>query len=198
MGIATRTFQKTSSRHPFLFTARWLKKIGYGKDSNPLFCRSDLEDLLVKLATVVGKDGKLNKKSSYAEKLALCLAKQGHEAEAMELFLGIMDGKKKVLLIHDPPQLGRYYSSETANTPGKLGYFGVCRFAELCVRQNQKNLAKRLFLEIVERTPTMCAPMTLIDTRANALESLQELGVKRLRSGMSIAEELQATYVHRM
>ena len=198
MGIATRTSKKASSQHPFLFTDQWLKKIGYGKDSNPLFCRSDLGDLLAKLATVVGKDGKLNKEGPYSEKLALCLAKQGHEAEAMELFLGIMGGKRRVLLIHSPLQFGRYVSSETADTPGKLGYFGVCRFAELCVRQNQRDLAKRLFLEIVERTPTMCAPMTLIDTRANALESLQELGVKRLRSGISIAEELQATYIHRM
>ncbi len=181
----------SAALHPFIFTSDWLEKIGYGTESDLYFCNGDFVSDLKILATIIRKDGKLNSKSPYAEKFAICLAQQGHDAEAIQLFLAIVDGKENVLLVHEPPELGRFQSSETADRPGFLGYIGVRQFAESALRQGKKDLAKSLFQEIVDRLAGSHSPLTLTDTRIHALEWLKELGVKELSSGASLAQELR-------
>ena len=188
--------------HPFIFTAQWLRMVSNkeyrpGPNGGPVF--EDIlnpDSYLVRLAKVVKRDGSLNGKSIHAERFAICLGEQGNNVMALELFLAIADGEKNVLLIHDPPQNGAYYSSEVADTPGKLGYEGVYRFATLAIKCNEEKLARQLFLEIVEKIPTKCYPVRLQDIRMSALESLKRLGIKTLSSGVSLADELRTTEIN--
>ena len=73
---------------------------------------------------------------------------------------------------------------------------GVYRFGVLAFVSDQKELAQRLFLEIVNKIPTVCYPVRLQSLRVLSLLMLNKMGVAILASGKSIEDELIAAVSH--
>ncbi|TSC71004.1 MAG: hypothetical protein G01um101449_218 [Parcubacteria group bacterium Gr01-1014_49] len=165
---------------------------GAPRFSTPLY----MAEYLAKLATVFKEDGSYNGESLVAERVALCLKHQKNNEEAWKVFLAILDGKEQVLLIQDPPEDGWCVSPEVAEVPGKLGYEGTYQFGELAFEFGRKDLAEKLFREIVERIPTDCFPIRLQHIRVWALERLKELGIT-IVSGSPLELELEAAKANR-
>lgn len=193
--------------HPLIVAARWLRLVGNqdyrtGTGGAPIFetC-SQPDKYLERLATVVAKDGTLNGKSRYAERLAMCLANNRNSVEAARLFEAIVEGEEDILYLlepkeDEPPIRSAYVAEAVADRPGKLGYEGIYRFATLAMAGGQMDLAKRLFLEIVEKVPTECYPIRLQDIRVASLRALDGLKVKRLTSGVHVSAELKLAEAH--
>ena len=177
--------------HPFELSAAWLEKVA-GTNLEMLLAG----ELLLQLSKVVRPDGSFNGFSRYAEKVAIRLVENKRDDEGLELFMTIVDVKKnnRILLVHRKRDM--YVSEETADTHGQLGYQGVLRFGQVAMRHEEQWLAKKLFLELVERIPTICFPITLSDARLKALEHLTTLGMKTLSSGVPITEELETARHH--
>lgn len=187
---ARKSRQAVVEEHPFIVTAHWLKEVGHiGTVESTQTSMFFLEDFLEKFAMVVRSDGTLNGRSPFAEEVAVRLAKHGDPFTALVLFLRIADPSKRVLFMNPPGD--RYPSTEIAGKQGKLGYLGLEAFAEVALKCGRKNIAKQLCLELVERVPAGCSPMTLIDTRIRALQLLEKIGVKTLSRGVTIAEEIE-------
>ncbi len=184
----------------YLIVMEWFRKIkrkeyDSGTGGAPVFSSpDDLDSYLKILATVVKADGSFNGKSKHAERLAVCLQESGNISDAFSLFQEIIGDKVDVLFLNKNPK--PYVSEEVADRPGKLGYEGLYRFALAALAQKQEALAARLFLEIVEKTPTYCFPIRLQDVRVNSLDDLQKLGVTKLASGRSVADEYKAADAH--
>ena len=185
--------KRKGTSHPFDFSAAWLEKVA-GTDPDLLFAG----ELLRQLSKVVRPDGSFNGFSRYAEKVAIRLIENKRYEEGFELFMTIVDIKRnnRILLVHGKPVLDAYVSEETADTHGQLGYKGVLRFGQAAMRHEEHWLAKKLFLELVERIPTICFPVSLSDARLKALEHLTTLGMKTLSSGVSIMKELETARYH--
>ncbi|MDE1919320.1 MAG: hypothetical protein KGH56_01340 [Patescibacteria group bacterium] len=155
------------------------------------------KDYLEELTTLFREDGSFNGWNPHAERVALCLKHRGKDEEAMKVFLAILgSGNGEVLFLYDSPKNHLFDSPEVADTPGKLGYEGTYQFAELAVEFNQKDLAKRLFLEIVGKIPTKCFPIRLQSIRVEALANLKKLGVERLPNGEVLIDALYAAKFH--
>lgn len=182
--------------HPFIFAAQQLKRISYAEcyldaDGGLRFrVPFHLGDYLVTLATVINSDGSLNSWSPHAERYALCLDHAGNSQEALGLFRAIMEGEQEVLLSHSSLQIRRGDVSPFADMRGKLGRIAVQRFGELASQYGLKDLAVQLFTELAEKIPADATAMSLIDARVRALQHLNNLGVKTLRSG-SVTDELE-------
>lgn len=186
--------------HHYLVVMNWFRKIkgkeydsiaGGAPDFSP---PRDLGLYLKNLATVVKADESFNGKSKHAERLAICLQASGNSSDAFRLFQAIVGDRDNVLFLNKNPE--PYVSEEVADRPGKLGYEGLYRFALVALAEKQKELAKRLLLEIAVKTPTECFPIRLQDIRVNSLEHLRKLGVTELAAGRSLADEYKAAEAH--
>lgn len=184
----------------YLIAMKWfrtIKRQRYNTSAGgaPQFSSPDnLDSYLIALSTVVMTDNTFNGRSRYAEKFAICLHQSGNRKYALHLFQMIVGDKNNILYLKKRPS--PYVSDAVANRPGKLGYEGLYRFALLALGNRREKLAKKLFLEIVEKTPTECFPIRLQDIRVESLKHLRKLEVTKLASGRSVADEYKAADAH--
>lgn len=156
----------------------------------------DFLEHLKKISTVFNKDMTFNIESPYAEEYALCLMASKRETESLELFELITQGRESdLILLHDPLANGCYYSEEVSPTKGKLGYISILQYAKLLLKKNDTRGAK-LLIEIIEKIPAKCSPISLQDTRVSAIKMLQYRGItwldkKPISEVLSEAERYQ-------
>ena len=155
---------------------------------------NDIDAFLERTATVFDDDGNFSGQSLYAEKVAICLHENSNPGEALHLFRAITEGKEDILFVNPPKST--YPSESTSKTLGLLGYEGVYRFGLIALANDDTKLAKRLFLELIEKTPVKCYPIRLSDIRVGCLKHLRKMGVKRLENGHSLAAELEKAEAH--
>ncbi|QQR65076.1 hypothetical protein IPH92_00650 [Candidatus Kaiserbacteria bacterium] len=181
-------------------TIQWIRRIK-GQEYRPsaggapsFFPPTDLIHYLSRLATIIEADGSLSGRNPHAERFAICLAHNGRLSDAFHLFQAIVLDNSQILFLNKKPT--RQCSEAVADKPGKLGYEGLYRFGLLALKMRKKRLAKRLFLEIVDKTPTECFPIRLQDIRIESLELLSKLGVKKLASRRLVIDEHKAAKSH--
>lgn len=190
----------STTSNPLLAAAELVRQVGgveyhSGAGGAPCFAPPhQIDRYLEDLASVIAADGDFSTRSPYAERFAICLDENNRADDAFRLFATIVEGEDDVLYICSLPSI--YRSKEVADTPGKLGYEGIYRFALLALRKGRLELAKKLFREVVEKTPTECYPVRLQDVRVESLRHLLDLGVKKLETGLRVTKELKSAEAH--
>lgn len=166
-----------------------------GPGDAPVFRVSiDPDKYLERIATVFLQDGNFNGRSPDAERFAICLANNKQDLIALALFRAIVAGNDGDILYRGTRKGAPL--EPVAGTPGKLGYEGMFRFGTLALLVDEKDLAKKIFLEIVCNTPTKCYPIRLQDIRVESLEKLVSLGLETLPSGVLVRDELAEARSH--
>lgn len=155
----------------------------YKSPENPI----ELLEQLKRVSTVFNKDMSLNTESPYAEEYALCLVADGRKEEALKLFKLLANKQEgNLLFLHTPPANGSYHSEEVSPIKGKLGYESLLQYAKLL---QDDALTVKVLMEIVEKIPAKCSPISLQDTRVIAIKMLQSRGITWLTK-RSISEVL--------
>lgn len=183
--------------HPLRIAAESLRNVGHTESLEAILGdRYNTSEYLEQLATVVDRDGNFTcGHSPFAEQTAILLMENGHPVDAAALFQNIVGNENQVLLVDKYPQDGISYSPALASKHGRLGYRGVLRYGEACLKCNREKEAKKLFDELAMRVPAKCTPF-LARARFQALECLQKLGVTTLDNKMTIAEALEESKIY--
>ena len=183
--------------HPLKIAAESLRKVGHTESYEAIFSdRFNTSLFLEQLATVVDRDGNFTYgHSPFSEPVAIMLAENGHVVDAVALFQNIVGNEKQALFVHKHPKDGVSYSPVMTGQYGRLGYRGVLRYGEACLKCNRENEAKKLFMELAMRVPAKCSPL-LAQARFQALEHLQTLGVATLGNKMTITEALEESKIY--
>lgn len=147
---------------------------------------TELLGYLDTLATMLCEGGTIRGNHKKAEFVAVAIDHQGKHRLAFDIFKAIVSNTSPSKILFVRNKLNIYASETFSPVKGKLGYGGVFRFACLALKYKEDELAKTLFLQIVEKTPDECFPISLQDTRLESIRHLKGLGVKTLHSGLSI------------
>lgn len=112
-----------------------------------------INEKLKEIAWVFNEDGSFDPNYPKAEEYALCLAEDGNDAEALELFDLIINGASEVLAV--PTNDG--YSKMVVNQKSKLGMEGMFVYARLLRKVGRTKEAGKFFLEIIDADQKRCA-----------------------------------------